>query len=264
MAAATLGTGSTLAAAHTGIGRDRRARRRPGHRQAPTDARLRGLTDGGGLHPGTCRWRHRWSRGRLDRPRRLAGDGGTTVLRWTGGSLPSDEAGEFPATFQVPDTPGVLLTFPSVQRCENGEELAWISGDPESEFPAPRLLILAAGSEPASELDDIPADAPGRNLLTEVVDVDNPVGGAHHHGRPGDTRDHRDPDDGRGDRRGVGGCLRRRRIERAVARGSARPWSPPGSPERRSSPFAGGVGPPAERPAGQKSPSSGAERAGLC
>ena len=38
-------------------------------------------------------------------------------------------------TSQVPDTPGELLTFPSVRVCENGEELSWISGDPESEFP---------------------------------------------------------------------------------------------------------------------------------
>jgi uncharacterized protein YcnI len=98
-----------------------------------------------------------------------------TVLTWTGGVLAADETGEFPVELLVPDTVGELLLFPAVQTCENGEELAWIDGDPESEFPAPRLLVLAADAEPAATLDDVPADAPGRELLTEVVDVDNPA-----------------------------------------------------------------------------------------
>lgn len=97
---------------------------------------------------------------------------GNTVLEWTGGLLPADETGEFTVNFTAPDSVGVLLTFPSVQTCENGEELAWINGDPESDFPAPRLLILPAGSEPAASIDDVPADAPGRDQLVAVVDVD--------------------------------------------------------------------------------------------
>lgn len=102
----------------------------------------------------------------------------TTVLEWTGGSLPADQTGEFPVEFPVeftaPDTPGMVLTFPSIQTCDNGEELFWISGDPADEFPAPRVLILSAGSAPAATIDDVPADAPGRNQLVEIVDVDNP------------------------------------------------------------------------------------------
>ena len=105
-----------------------------------------------------------------------ADDGeGHTVLEWTGGALPSAETGAFPVTFTAPDTPGELLTFPSIQTCENGEELSWISGDPADDYPAPRLLILPAGSEAATTVDDVPADAPGRAQLTEVVDVDNPA-----------------------------------------------------------------------------------------
>ena len=100
---------------------------------------------------------------------------GNTVLEWTGGSLPSDQTGEFPVTFTAPDTVGELLTFPSVQTCENGEDLSWISGDPADDFPAPRLLILPAGSEAAGELEEIAADAPGRSKLAEIVDVDNPT-----------------------------------------------------------------------------------------
>jgi Domain of unkown function (DUF1775) len=100
---------------------------------------------------------------------------GKTVLEWSGGSLATDRPGAFPVEFISPDTVGDLLTFPAVQRCENGEELAWISGDPAAEFPAPRLLILAPGSEPAATIDDVPLDAPGRDQLVAIVDVDNPA-----------------------------------------------------------------------------------------
>jgi uncharacterized protein YcnI len=103
-------------------------------------------------------------------------DGGSfTVLEWSGGVLPTDEAGAFPVEFVVPDTVGELLVFPAIQACEDGSELAWISGDPEAEFPAPRLLILAPGSEPAATIDDVPLDAPGRDQLVAIVDVDNPT-----------------------------------------------------------------------------------------
>jgi uncharacterized protein YcnI len=101
---------------------------------------------------------------------------GRTVLMWTGGSLPATTDGAFPVAFVVPETPGALLTFPAVQRCANGAELAWINGDPEADNPAPRLLVLSAGSEPASTIDDVPADAPGRDQLVAIVDVDNPGG----------------------------------------------------------------------------------------
>lgn len=98
-----------------------------------------------------------------------------TVVSWEGGSLASDEAGAFPVSFVVPDLPGELLLFPAIQLCANGEELAWISGDPGADNPAPRLLVLPEGFEPASSIDEVPADAPGRDLLQEVVDLDNPA-----------------------------------------------------------------------------------------
>ena len=101
-------------------------------------------------------------------------DQGRTVVEWTGGSLPPDQPGAFPIEFVAPDAVGELLTFPAVQTCANGEELPWISGDPASEFPAPRLLILAPGSQPAATIDDVPLDAPGRDQIIAVVDVDNP------------------------------------------------------------------------------------------
>jgi hypothetical protein len=98
----------------------------------------------------------------------------STVLTWSGGSLPADRAGAFPLEFTVPDEPGVLLTFPAIQRCADGQELAWISGDPTSPTPAPRLLVLPAGSPPAASIDEVALDAPGRDQLVAIVDVDGP------------------------------------------------------------------------------------------
>ncbi len=100
---------------------------------------------------------------------------GNVVVEWTGGLLPADQEGQFPVTFTTPGTVGELLTFPFLQRCDDGQELAWIDGDPAAEYPAPRVLVLAAGSQPAATIDDVPVDAPGRDLLTAIADVDNPA-----------------------------------------------------------------------------------------
>lgn len=103
-------------------------------------------------------------------------DEGNTIVSWTGGELPPDEAGAFPITFRVPDEVGELLVFPAIQHCANDEELAWIDGDPESEYPAPRILVLDADAEPAASLEDVAEDAPGRDQLTAILDLDNPDG----------------------------------------------------------------------------------------
>jgi uncharacterized protein YcnI len=97
---------------------------------------------------------------------------GRTVIDWTGGSLPSDQTGAFPIEFTAPATPGTILTFPFVQECANGEDLAWIDGDPAGEYPAPRLLILPPGSEAATTIDDVPVGVPGRDQLVAILDVD--------------------------------------------------------------------------------------------
>lgn len=99
-------------------------------------------------------------------------DEGRSVAEWTGGSLPTEVTGAFPITFTAPNQVGELLLFPSVQVCENGEELSWVNGDPESENPAPRLLILPPGSPAAVSVDEVPQDAPGRELLTAVIDTE--------------------------------------------------------------------------------------------
>jgi hypothetical protein len=88
--------------------------------------------------------------------------------------LPADATGAFPVHFTAPDAPGELLLFPAIQTCANGEDYAWIQGDPNGEYPAPRLLILPADARPAATFDDVPTDAPGRDQLVAIVDVDNP------------------------------------------------------------------------------------------
>lgn len=99
---------------------------------------------------------------------------GRTVVEWSGGTLAADQPRAFPIHFTAPDAPGELLLFPSIQVCENGEELAWIDGDPESDYPAPRILILPADYEPAATIDEVPPDAPGRDQLVTILDVDAP------------------------------------------------------------------------------------------
>lgn len=102
---------------------------------------------------------------------------GNTVIEWRGGLLPADQAGTFPLEILVPDAVGTLLAFPAIQRCANGEELAWIGTEPGDDRPAPHVLVLPAGSEPAATLDDVPLDAPGRDQLVALLgggDDDNP------------------------------------------------------------------------------------------
>jgi periplasmic copper chaperone A len=94
---------------------------------------------------------------------------GNTVLEWSGGSQPAHEQGAFEVQFTVPDAVGTLLAFPAVQRCANGQQLAWIDTEAGAESPAPQLLVLAAGSQPAASLDDVPADAPGRDQLVAAA-----------------------------------------------------------------------------------------------
>ncbi len=94
---------------------------------------------------------------------------GTTVLEWSGGSQPAHEPGAFQVRFTVPDKVGTLLAFPAVQTCANDEQEAWIETDLGAEQPAPQLLVLAAGSQPAATIDDVPADAAGRDQLVALA-----------------------------------------------------------------------------------------------
>jgi periplasmic copper chaperone A len=67
-------------------------------------------------------------------------------VTWTGGTIKPGEFQEFGISFQVPETPGEDLVFPSVQTYSNGEVVRWV-GPPDSESPAPIVTVL----EPAEE-----------------------------------------------------------------------------------------------------------------
>jgi uncharacterized protein YcnI len=98
---------------------------------------------------------------------------GNTVLEWSGGSQPAHEPGAFQVRFTVPDEVGTLLAFPAVQTCANGAQETWIETDPGADQPAPQLLVLAADSQPAATIDDVPEDAPGRDQLAALAAEDN-------------------------------------------------------------------------------------------
>jgi uncharacterized protein YcnI len=61
--------------------------------------------------------------------------------------LPDGYRDAFELSFQVPDTVGKTLYFPSIQTCEKGET-DWVeiaaAGQPEPEHPAPSFKIVAA------------------------------------------------------------------------------------------------------------------------
>jgi uncharacterized protein YcnI len=71
-----------------------------------------------------------------------------TVVRWTGGLLPSELYQDFGIVAVFPEEPQVL-TIPVVQRCGTGEQ-AWIEvpaegQDPETlDFPAPTVTVVAS------------------------------------------------------------------------------------------------------------------------
>jgi hypothetical protein len=64
-------------------------------------------------------------------------------------------------SFQVPETPGEELVFPSLQTYSNGEVVRWI-GPADSDTPAPIVAVTApaeeeAGGTPAAEEEAAPA-----------------------------------------------------------------------------------------------------------
>jgi periplasmic copper chaperone A len=68
-------------------------------------------------------------------------------VTWSGGSIRPGEFMEFGVSFQVPETPGEELLFPSLQTYSSGEVVRWISPDPEADTPAPRIAVLPPEEE---------------------------------------------------------------------------------------------------------------------
>lgn len=96
-------------------------------------------------------------------PSPLAGEGGAKISEvidevvWTGGSLPGDRLGRFTMLARMPDAPGTVIFFKTVQKCAQGET-RWIdtiaAGEPTwkiwaSASPSPFVLLKKA---PAPQL----------------------------------------------------------------------------------------------------------------
>ena len=83
-------------------------------------------------------------------------------VTWSGGTIAPGEFQEFGVSFQVPETPGESLVFPSIQTYSNGEIVRWI-GPEDADTPAPIVAVLAAAEEeeaaaaPAAEEEAAPA-----------------------------------------------------------------------------------------------------------
>jgi len=87
----------------------------------------------------------------LDEP--FKGEGGVMItetvdqLVYTGGNLPDRLFERFTFRVALPDTPGQMIFFKTVQKCTDGSELRWIEvpeGDKkwfEYEWPAPPLML---------------------------------------------------------------------------------------------------------------------------
>jgi uncharacterized protein YcnI len=73
------------------------------------------------------------------------GDGpvteGVKEVIFSGGKLAPGQFQDFPLSVQIPGKAGDELTFKAVQTYDNGEVVRWI-GAPESEHPAPQVLVL--------------------------------------------------------------------------------------------------------------------------
>ena len=68
---------------------------------------------------------------------------GVREVVFSGGKLPPGEFQDFPLSLQIPGEGGDELTFKAVQTYDDGEVVRWIGG-PDSEHPAPQVLVTAA------------------------------------------------------------------------------------------------------------------------
>jgi periplasmic copper chaperone A len=80
-------------------------------------------------------------------------------VTWSGGRIAPGEFVDFGVSFQVPETGGDELLFPSIQTYSDGDVVRWIAADPEAETPAPRVAVLAAEEEEAAGASDTETQA---------------------------------------------------------------------------------------------------------
>lgn len=71
---------------------------------------------------------------------------GVSEIIWSGGAIAPGQFQDFPLSVEIPDEAGKALTFKALQTYDNGEVVRWI-GPPESEEPAPQVMVTAAEEE---------------------------------------------------------------------------------------------------------------------
>ncbi|MDX2222980.1 MAG: YcnI family protein [Rhodospirillaceae bacterium] len=106
-------------------------------------------------------WELTMTKRKLDPP--IRGEGGRMVtevvdeITWKGGSLPTEHLGKFNMLARMPDTPGKVMFFKTIQKCPDGET-RWVDtvadGEPvwttwANPAPAPFVELKAA---PAPQL----------------------------------------------------------------------------------------------------------------
>lgn len=75
------------------------------------------------------------------------------VVSWDGGPLADGDEATFAVDVLLPDTPGVTLYFPTIQRCPSDQSLAWTQqpGDgTDQSFPAPAVAVVEATGPPGT------------------------------------------------------------------------------------------------------------------
>jgi periplasmic copper chaperone A len=102
-------------------------------------------------------------------------------VTWSGGTVEPGEFVEFGVSFQVPETPGEDLLFPTVQTYSGGEAVRWISPDPEAEEPAPRVTVLPPEEEGGAETQS--AESATTTEETEASDAAAPASDGDDGGR---------------------------------------------------------------------------------
>ena len=69
----------------------------------------------------------------------------TSEISWIGGSLPATKAGGFAFSLVITQPPGSTVVLPTIQRCANNSEIAWIEKNTgnhsESGHPAPQFAV---------------------------------------------------------------------------------------------------------------------------
>ncbi len=116
-------------------------------------------------------WQTRLKMRKLDTPR--PGEGGSQIaevvdeVTWTGGSIAADRLGLFNMLARMPNTPGAVIYFKTVQKCATGET-RWVdtvaAGEPTWKIwatasPAPFIeLQKAPGPQLGASMQEIAAE----------------------------------------------------------------------------------------------------------